>query len=35
MAGVLAYCLDLLLHAFSKTGLDFTGPFNFKVGRAK
>jgi len=34
MAGVLAYCLELLLQTFSKTGLDFNGPFNFKVGRA-
>jgi hypothetical protein len=35
MTGVLAYCLDLLLQTFSKTGLDFNGPFNFKVGQAK
>ena len=35
MADIPAYRFDLPLQAFSKTGLDFAGPFYIKVGRAK
>ena len=35
IAVVLAYSSDLLLNAFSKIGLDFTGPFNIEIEQAK
>ena len=35
MADIPAYRFDFPLQAFSKTGLDFAGPFYIKVGRAK